>query len=189
MTSNVIAVTGGIGSGKSEVTRYLQSLGYNTVDCDKVARKVSYLPQTVAKVRELLGDEFVYNGRLNRRSIRNTIFADADLLRQYNSIFFDEVKKRLIYDLSRLNGIVFVEISVFEAFEFPWDGVWLIESNSEKRKTRVVERDGVSRKNVEDIMSCQNVCVDCTLKINNDGSLDDLKHNVDEALKMFKTNI
>ena len=41
MKSKVIAVTGGIGSGKSEVLKYLSSLGYFTVDCDVLAKEVS----------------------------------------------------------------------------------------------------------------------------------------------------
>ena len=70
MTSKVIAVTGGIGSGKSETVRYLRTLGYNALDCDVLAREVSLRPETAEKVVKLLGDGFVAGGRLDRKKIQ-----------------------------------------------------------------------------------------------------------------------
>lgn len=183
MTSKVIAVTGGIGSGKSEVCSYLQSLGYQTLDCDVLAKVVSTRAETIEQVRVLLGDEYVVNGQLNRAAIRNKVFADESILNKYNAIFFDEVKKLLVERLYEQEGIVFVEISVFDAFDYPWDGVWLVESSTETRIDRAVRRDGSSRKTVEDILSRQCICTEFTLKIVNNGSLSELKNQVDNALK------
>lgn len=183
MTSKVIAVTGGIGSGKSEVCRYLQSLGYITLDCDVLARNESTRADTIERVRLLLGDEYIVNGQLNRAAIRDTVFADESILSKYNAIFFDEVKTLLSKHLAELEGVVFVEISVFDAFDYPWDEVWLVESASETRIDRAITRDGSSRKTVENILSCQRICEKYTLKIENNGSLSELKSKVDNALK------
>lgn len=186
MTSRVIAVTGGIGSGKSEVCRYLQSLGYNTLDCDVLAKEVSVRADTIEQVRRLLGDEYIANGQLNRAAIRNKVFADESVLRQYNAIFFDQIKKLLDERLAELNGIVFVEVSVFDAFDYPWREVWLVESAAETRVDRAMCRDGSSRKAIENIMSRQSVCVTSNLTIENDGSLSELKSKVDNALRRMK---
>lgn len=197
MTSKVIAITGGIGSGKSEVKRYLDSLGYSTIDCDVLARNVATQPNVLQQVRQLLGNEYVVNGQLDRKAIRNRVFEDEQLLKQYNDIFFGEVKQLLRESIAQYNSsqfkydsvnkmscnVIFVEISVFDAFNFAWDEVWLVESDLEVRKDRVVERDRVTRQNVDSIISRQYISSRYTLKIENNGSLDDLRRSVNEALK------
>lgn len=182
MRNKVVAVTGGIGSGKSEVCRYLRSLGYQTLDCDALAREVSTRAETVEQVRKLLGDEYVFDGQLNRAAIRDKVFADEGTLKQYNSIFFEKTKKLLTERLSELNGIVFVEISVFDAFAYQWDEVWLVEADREIRINRAALRDGSARQTVENIVSIQCVCDKYTFKIVNNGNLQDLKSNIDAAL-------
>lgn len=183
MTNKVIAVTGGIGCGKSEVCSYLQSLGYKTLDCDVLAKNVSTRAETIEQVRQLLGDEYIVSGQLNRVAIRDKVFADESILRKYNAIFFDEVKKLLVERLAELDGLVFVEISVFDAFSYSWNEVWLVESATETRIDRAIARDDSSRKTVEDILSRQRICSKYTLKIDNNGSLSELKNQVDNALK------
>ncbi|MDE7454273.1 MAG: dephospho-CoA kinase, partial [Clostridia bacterium] len=73
MTSKVVAVTGGIGSGKSEVMRYLNSLGYSTLDCDKLAMEVATRPNVLEQVTDLLGEGYVVNGQLDRKAIRSRV--------------------------------------------------------------------------------------------------------------------
>lgn len=187
MKSKVVAITGGIGSGKSEVSRYLRCLGYQTLDCDELARKISTRPEVVEQVRNLLGAAFVNNGQLNRKAIRDEVFSAEDLLNSYNAIFFGEVKRLLTRCLAELsdNEYVFVEISVFDAFDYPWDEVWLIDSSEPERKQRVAARDGTSQQTLDDIMCRQHICTNYTLKIVNDGSLASLRLKVDNALKRF----
>ncbi len=91
MKRKVVAITGGIGSGKSLVRDIVQKRLFS-IDCDSLAREVSSRPQVVQSVELLLGSEFVENGKLNRRAIRNKIFSDCNLLESYNALFFEEVK-------------------------------------------------------------------------------------------------
>lgn len=182
MKRKVIAVTGGIGSGKSAVISILQSAGYNTLDCDELAREVSLRPEVAEEVRRLLGDGYVSNGKLNRRAIRDKVFSDGELLARYNAIFAERTRRLLDERLQEYSGCVFVEISVFDAFPFPWDEVWLVTSNVSERKRRVMERDGVCENGVDEIMSRQNICSVYTLEIVNDGGLDGLRNRVMSAL-------
>lgn len=186
MKRKVVAITGGIGSGKSLVRDIVQKKGYFSIDCDSLAREVSSRPKVVQSVEQLLGSEFVENGKLNRRAIRNKIFSDCNLLESYNALFFEEVKKLLDERIGGLQGNdvspVFVEISVFDAFEYPWDEVWLVEAKKLTRVNRVMERDLTDRQVVSDIMSRQRVCRKYTVKLTNDGTVDDLKTQVETAL-------
>lgn len=186
MTSKVIAITGGIGSGKSEVSRYLRSLGYQTVDCDALAKEVSAQPCIIRKVQNLLGKEYISDGRLNRKAIREKVFADKDILQKYNEIFFFEVKKILLERLSQLDGTVFVEIPVFDAFLFEWNGVWLVEADEDIRLNRACARDNSSSKTMRNILRSQHICQDYSVKIINNGSIENLKKQVDEALKSIR---
>ena len=183
MTNKVIAITGGIGSGKSTVIEILRELGYSTLDCDRLAREVSEQPEVAEEVRALLGGEYVSDGKLDRRAIREKVFTDEALLSQYNAIFFARVRRILEERLASADGTVFVEISVFDAFDFPWDGIWLVESSVDERKRRVIVRDGVSENNVFNVMSRQRICSDYTLKIINDGDITELKRQVATAVK------
>lgn len=184
MKNKVIAITGGIGSGKSEVIKYLRSLGYATIDCDALAKEISTRPAIVENVRQLLGDEFIVNAQLNRKAIRDTVFADKRLLQQYNAIYFAEVKKLLDERVAQLSNskCVFVEISVFEAFDYLWDGVWLVDADEVTRVERAIARDGSSHETLLNIVSSQRICSDYTLSLNNNGTLDDLKRQVDRAI-------
>lgn len=187
MKSKVIAITGGIGSGKSVVTKYLQSLGYATIDCDTLAKEIATRSSTIDKTRQLLGDEYIINGQLNRKAIRNKVFADEKLLQQYNAIFFDEVKILLDERIASMgdNKYVFVEISVFDAFDYPWDSVWLIEADEEIRIARATARD-VSQHNVtKNIASRQRICSRYSVKLINNGTIEELERQVDNALKLI----
>ena len=190
MKRKVVAVTGGIGSGKSAVIGILRNMGYDTLDCDGLAREVSVRADVVESVGNLLGGEFVTNGRLNRSAIRSKVFADSEILQRYNGIFFDETRKLLserINELNRRGGAdnspIFVEISVFDAFTFDWDAVWLVECGLSERKRRVIARDGVSAQNVDDVIARQKICSGYTLTIVNDGSLELLETGVENALE------
>lgn len=181
MKRRVIAVTGGIGSGKSEVCRFLREMGYLTVDCDTLARQIADEPQVVAAVERLLGSDCVKDGAINRAKVREIVFKDAELLKKYDEIFFERVKQRLNEAVNGASGVVFVEIPVIDTFDFAFDEIWLVESDKKSRIDRVIDRDNVSVENVEHIMEKQHY-PQFTRKILNDGSLEELKKQVLSAL-------
>ena len=96
MKRNAIALTGGIGSGKSAVGDYLRQKGFVVIDCDKIARQVANDSQVQQKVIALLGEQFVVDGQLNRAKIRSVVFADEYLHKQYSAIFHQRIKEILI---------------------------------------------------------------------------------------------
>ena len=182
MKRKVIAVTGGIGSGKSAVCGILNEMGFTTVDCDKLARQIADEPQVVAAVERLLGQDCVVNGAINRSKVREMVFKDGDLLKQYDEIFFERVRQRLNEVIDGTSGTVFVEIAVIDAFDFHFDEIWLVESPDNTRIDRVTARDGVSAENVAHIIKRQHYSK-FTRVITNDGSREELKKRVFSALK------
>ena len=182
MKRKVVAITGGIGSGKSEATRLLREMGYTTVDCDTLARQIGNEPQVVAAVERLLGSDSVSNGAINRAKVRETVFKDGQLLKKYDEIFFERVRQRLNEIVEDISDTVFVEIPVIDAFEFGFDEIWLVECEQKSQIDRVTARDGVTAENVEHIMNRQHY-PKFTRVISNDGTLEQLREQVLWALK------
>ena len=183
MKRKVIAVTGGIGSGKSEVCAVLRSEGFVTVDCDELARQIADDMQVIAAVEQLLGSDCISNGAINRKKVRETVFADEKLLVAYSNIFHGRVKDRLNEQIKRANGTVFVEIAVIDAFDFHFDEIWLVESDAQTRIYRVTARDKVSAENVEHIINRQRYQTAYTRTLVNNGSFKQLRKQVLLALK------
>lgn len=91
----VICITGGIGSGKSVVSRVLRLNGYPVYDCDSEAK---VLMETDPEVREglkkILGnDAFFNNGKLNRKFVASIIFSDSEKRREVNGLVHEAVRK------------------------------------------------------------------------------------------------
>lgn len=182
MKRKVIAVTGGIGSGKSEVCAILRDLGWKTVDCDQLARQVADDPTVISEVANLLGSQYVTNGVIDRKKVRETVFNNSEILQKYNAIFFERIRDRLSEIVAQTAGTLFVEIAVIDAFDFPFDEIWLVECDEQTRIERVTARDKVSAENVLGIVSNQHYGDGYALAIINNGDLAYLRQQVLDAL-------
>lgn len=182
MTRKTVAVTGGIGSGKSEVSKILLKRGYDVISCDVLAREVADSKDVIDRVRTLLGEKCVTDGKINRKAVREKAFASKSLLNSYNAIFFGKIKELLDERLAKKTGTVFVEIPLFYAFEYKWDAVWLVYADEEMRIERAALRDNATKNDVKRIAESQRICDKYDFKINNCGDLDELAQEVDKAL-------
>ncbi|MCM1043184.1 MAG: dephospho-CoA kinase, partial [Corallococcus sp.] len=141
MKHKVIALTGDIGSGKSLSGAYLSQKGFSVIDCDEISRQVADLPAVITAVRKLLGKDFVEEGKLNRKRIREVIFVNDDLREKYNNIFFPQIAKILNEKISDCSSeIVFVEIPILDAVHLDWYSVWEVVSDTENKIKRVMKR-------------------------------------------------
>lgn len=183
MKRKIVALTGGIGSGKSTVGNVLRGLGFAVLDCDKISRKVETSQEVLSDVTHLLGEGYVENGQLARGKIRERIFDDDVLYKNYCELFWNRIRDELRRQLENMPATVFVEIAIWNAFEFEWSEIWFVESSEENRIKRVTERDGVSVRNVKNIIARQQSQPDHCRIIVNDGSLEDLKKEVVNAVE------
>lgn len=92
-----IAVTGGIASGKSEVTRRLEALGIAVLDADLIARELVEPGQpALAEIARRFGAGVIdAAGRLDRRALRSIVFADAGARRDLEAILHPRVHATL----------------------------------------------------------------------------------------------
>jgi len=177
-----VGLTGGIGSGKSEVARILRGLGANIVDADALAREV-VAPGTpgFAEVASRW-PEVVRDGQLDRAALATIVFSDARELAALNAIVHPRVRARaeeIERDLG--DGInVHVVPLLFEGdYWKACDVTVVVVAPREQRIARVMTRDGTGIDDIERRMAAQIDPHDASRRadytIKNDGSLSDLE--------------
>ena len=200
----VIALTGGIGTGKSTVSQILRNKGFSVIDLDVISHKVIEFPSVVEKIVRNFGKEVLENNNdgnrtVSREKLGKIIFSDREKRFTLNSIMHPEIlrimhKKILEYESKneKENKIIFVEIQLL--FEVQWekefDYILLVAAKRDIQFRRVLERDKRSEKEAWDIINSQMSLDEKRGKsdfvIENDGNIDDLNRKVDKFLKILE---
>ena len=156
----LIAITGGIGSGKSVVSKVLATMGYPVYDTDSEARR---LMNTDARVREALiqafGLEvFAPDGKLNRAGLASKVFNNPEALQMLNGIVHpavrDDVKR---WCQSQASPIAFVETAILHQSKMDAmvDALWTVAAPMQVRIERVMQRSGLTASQVADRIRSQ----------------------------------
>lgn len=149
----LIALTGGIGAGKSVVARLLRTMGYAVFDCDIEARMLMDGDDDI-KARigaEIAAEAIDGQGAIDRARLSEIVFADAEKLARLNAIVHGAVKERLARWCERQNKRpVFVETAILyqSGLNRMVDAEWRVEAPAEIRVARVMARNGISREQV-----------------------------------------
>lgn len=145
-----LGITGGIGSGKSYVSRRLEERQVPVYDTDTEAKR---LMLTDAVIREglvaLLGPEVYQDGALNKPLLARYLFSDAEHARRVNALVHPRVRQDFEAWAAAREGacaVVALESAIlFEAgFEDAVDAVLLVAAPLELRIQRAMQRDGAS---------------------------------------------
>src|SRR6476619_2769141 len=144
-----VGVTGGIGSGKSTVSRRLGELGAHVVDADAVAREVVEPGQpTLAAIRERFGAAVIRpDGTLDRAGLAAVVFADPDELAALDAITGPAIAARV----AALRAAAPADaVSVYDMPLLVERGLWVhehlsvvVEAGEETRVRRLVEQRGL----------------------------------------------
>ena len=91
----VVGITGGIGSGKSAVTNFLEDLGIHVVDADIVAREVVEPGTTALQQIELhFGKSVIYDdGALDRKELRKIVFEQPEQRKWLESLLHPLIRQ------------------------------------------------------------------------------------------------
>ena len=141
----VIALTGGIGAGKSTVAQFFSELGANVVDADHLARiAIERGSEGFDEVVARFGETILANGDINRKALAEIVFSDPDSKRDLEDIIHPRVQKlfaqavidnepagNLIYEIPLL-----VETDAANKFDF----VVTVEADEELRIGRLLAR-------------------------------------------------
>lgn len=156
----IIGITGGIGSGKSVVSRLLRLMDVPVYDCDSEARRL--MCESVVIREALLGtvgaDVYDASGVLNRAYLASYMFGNAERVAQVNRIVHPVVRADFKAWTKRFAGpVVAVESAIlFEAgMEADVDAVWVVHAAEDVRLLRAVSRDDSNVDAVRRRMQCQ----------------------------------
>ena len=156
----VVGITGGIGSGKSAVTDYLETLGITVVDADKVARVVVE-PGTsgLAAITEHFGmDVLLASGGLDRAALRKIVFDNHNERKVLEEITHPRIRDEIIRQLSEASSpyVVLSSPLLLESGQNTLaDYVVVVDVPEEVQLKRTMARDDNSEALVKQIMTAQ----------------------------------
>lgn len=149
-----IGITGGIGSGKSVVSKILSLLNIPIYLSDDEAKRLTATDETIRReLTDLLGDELYQGGILNKQKLANYLFASSENAEKINAIIHPQVKQDFCRWCTRHSSSPFVAMEsaiLFESgFDSEVDVVVMVYAPQEVRIQRAMMRDAVSRTQIE----------------------------------------
>ena len=178
----VIAITGGIGSGKSTAIEVIKGLGYTVISADQT-------------YKELLNDQTFVNGvhnavgiktdskTLDRVAVSTAVFNDSKKLKDLNAFTHAKIYDKM-FNLSKGKGVVFHEVPLlFESgYQQKYDKVIVIMRDLGLRIKSVEKRSGLSRgeieKRIKNQFDYENLDKNKHTVITNDGSVEEFSAKV-----------
>ncbi|MFJ9027082.1 dephospho-CoA kinase [Streptomyces sp. NPDC102274] len=183
-----LGLTGGIGSGKSEVSRLLTSFGAVLIDSDRIAREVVEpgTPGLAAVVAEFGPDVLTPDGGLDRPKLGGIVFGDPDRLRALNAIVHPLVRARSaeLETAAGPDSIVVhdVPLLVENGMTPLYDLVVVVDASPETQLDRLVRLRGMAeseaRKRMEAQATREQRRATADVVIDNDGPLEQLEPQV-----------
>jgi dephospho-CoA kinase len=155
-----VALTGGIASGKSAVERRFAHFGVEIIDADRVAREVvaAGTPGLGEIIAEFGSGVIGADGELDRKAMRERVFADASARHRLEAIIHPRVREGML-DLARnANGAyaMLVIPLLVESGDYAWvDRVLVVDVPREVQLSRLIARDGISTELANSMLDAQ----------------------------------
>ncbi len=189
----VIGLTGGIGTGKTQVSDILASLGAAIINADQDGHE-AYLPNTgtwrdivAAFGRGVLSE----SGEIDRGKLGGIVFSDPDALKRLNSITHPRIFEMIREKISHLDreGVRLVVVEAALLIEANWtplvDRVWVVTSEEADVVMRLAARNNLSEESIRARIASQMPQTErvkhADVIINNDGDLGQLRSRVQKA--------
>lgn len=191
----IIGLTGGIGSGKSTVAKFIEEMGFPVYYSDVRAKEIVNDDELLKKgIIELLGAKaYDENGLYDRKYVAEIVFNDEELLQKLNGMIHPAVK----YDFEKWVGnqtteFVFKETALLfelKLNESCFKSV-LVTADDNLRLKRVMDRDGKTYREVENVMNKQmpekdKIKIADFVIFNNDG-MDELQAETENVIRQIE---
>ena len=159
----LIAITGGIGSGKSVVAHIVRVMGYEVYDCDTRAKELMTVDTDVKRqLIDIFGQEaYQEDGTINRAHMSAVAFTDNQALARLNAIVHPATARDLLrWSQNQGNNgatVAFVETALLRTsgLDQVVDDVWHVTAPEEVRIKRVMTRNGFTRQQVQSRIESQ----------------------------------
>ena len=156
----VIGVTGGIGTGKSLFSGFLEEMGATVISADDIVCRL-YQNDDILRneLAACFGSKILKEGEVDRKRLSEMVFNDPDLLSRLNQIVHkrvgEEMKKRIEENRDRKVVVLDVPIPVKKDFLELCDIVVTIKSSLQERIERVIKRSGITEAQIRKRVDAQ----------------------------------
>ena len=193
-----ICLTGGLASGKSTASRFLEEKGAYLIDADKLGHLVYDTgTQAYRQVIDAFGEDIVGDdNHIDRKKLGAIVFGNPEELARLTSIVWPEIRRLALLEITGFeamdpDGVVVLEAAVL--FEAGWDDigdeVWVVIVDREVAIERAMARDGVAREAVEQRLNSQLSNEErisrSTVVIDNNGDPEAMTGQLEEAWERF----
>jgi dephospho-CoA kinase len=157
----VIAMTGGVATGKSAVAKRFEALGVAVYDADVAAREVvARGTPALAEIALVFGEGALNaDGSLDRSAMRERVFADPEARKKLEAIIHPRVRTWLRRMVAADRGrycMLAIPLLVENRTEYAWvDRILLVDAPEEQQIERLMARDGVTRGHAERMLAAQ----------------------------------
>lgn len=160
--TKIIGITGGIASGKSVVTDFLRSQGYQVIDADQVVHE---LQKPGGRLYQVLLSEFgteilLADGQLDRKKLGTLLFSRPNLLEKFSRLQNDIIREALAVKRNQLAAteeLFFMDIPLLfeQEYEDWFDQVWLVDVSKDTQLERLMTRNNLSQEEAQRRIAAQ----------------------------------
>jgi len=156
----IVAVTGGIGSGKSTVAELFKAKGVPVIDTDAIARElVQPKSPLLTQIIAAFGNEYLdADGHLNRKELRKLIFADTVARTRLEALLHPPIHADVIAQLQKLDApycLILIPLLARSQQDYPYDRVLVVDANESVQIQRCVQRDQQDPELIKQIIASQ----------------------------------
>ncbi len=185
-----IAVTGGIGSGKSSVAKIIREKGFPVFSCDEINKQLLTKKDYINRIEKIF-PEAVEGGKIIKSRLAEIVFSDETALKKLNSVSHPLIMNELNRQMNSCKGLVFAEVPLlFEGgYENLFHKIIVVCREKEQRILSVMQRDHSDREAVLSRISRQydysQPIPGSVIFLNNDSTISELENKVVDLLNEF----
>lgn len=185
-----IAVTGGIGSGKSSVTKIIREKGFPVFSCDEINKQLLTKKDYINRIEKIF-PEAVEGEKIIKSRLAEIVFSDETALKKLNSVSHPLIMNELNRQMNSRKGLVFAEVPLlFEGgYEDLFHKIIVVCREKEQRILSVMQRDHSDREAVLSRISRQydysQPISGAVILLNNDSTISELENKVVDLLNGF----
>lgn len=190
----ILGLTGGIGSGKSTVSKIFLSMGIKVFDADLIAKDILETEQVKEEIKEKLGKEFINlkSNSVDKELLKKEVFNNSKKLSILNGIVHPRVVdiyiKKYLEFKDKKEIVIFDVPLLFEVnLERYCDKVIVVDIDLKVQIERIKNRDNIDVALINKIIAAQMSREERNIKadilIENNGSLEELKQKIEKIIK------
>lgn len=189
-----VALSGGIGTGKSTVCSLFKLMGYAVIDADEVAHTV--LQEQAEAIRALFGEEVMADFGVDRKALGKIVFSNPEERKKLEALLHPLIRKRILLEASAMDKKrvpYLIDIPLFfESGQYPVEQVVVVYAPKPVQLERVIKRDKIPEtdalKRIETQMDIEEKKAKATYVIDNSGSLPHLQEECERVSNLIKAH-